>query len=260
MPLPRKPTRSPARGLPTRIPGSVLTPQATSNQLPPSTRSAPRSPFTDLFPTFGIVTGHFTSIVLPETFVASATDTLAYCLRSYRAGRDVRDDFSVFSVDGTMLPADVAGEVPGGSPVAWGTGDTATARIARESGILIGINLGVEPNNWAVKNNLQLAGISGHTTNGTSLDRGGVPDLIHFEKFPIGTYTEPAIREKKFSRSFAPWVRRVPEGSSLDILFITRASAVANFGTYLNPVNINGYAMIQVGIGLTENEQRFTDT
>lgn len=252
MPLPKKFRRPPSRGIPTRIPGSIMPPEPSSGQLPPSPRSAPRSPFTDLFPTFDVVAAYFTSITWP-IFTFTNTDTIAYCLRSFRAGSDVRGDFSIFSVDGTMLPPDSGGIVPGGIPTAWGGGDTA-APTGREVGILIGVDLGVPANTWAIRNNLRLPGIAGHSAQaGVSLAQQ--PRLIHFEKFPIGTYTEPAIREKKFSRSFAPWVRRVPEGSSLDILLVGLGKAFS----YEAGSQVNGYASIQVGIGLAENEQRFTE-
>ncbi len=255
--LPKRPRRGPIRGVP-GLPGTFDANLPPAEPIEPhGPRTAPRSPFTDLFPSFDIVSAWFTSIPSPPVgFGPDPDESVVYCLRTVRAGGEIPNDFAVFSVAMTMLPPDSAGVVPGpATGINWGIGDTV-APTSRDVGILVGINLGVPANTWALKR-VPLPGVMPiEDYSAVSLPRNKPPGLIHYEKFPIGTYTEPAIREKVVSRSFAPWVRRVPEGSSLDILLVGKAGAF-DFDP-LGLKRINGYAMIQVGIGLTENTQRWT--
>ncbi len=222
-----------------------------------SPRARSRSPLTDLFPTFATIHAGFTSIALDGTFTASAGHVGVYGLQSVTAGVDIPQEFAVFSVNATLQSPDTAGTLNGGiNACAWGTDGTSAQLNGRKAAIIMGINLPITLGNW-VDWHPRVVGLDITSAAGKSSVNDRAPLPFWWAHFPPGSCSTNANnRVAQPSRSWAPWVMRVPLGARLDIGFALAGEANAS---WLEDFSIYGFADVQVGIGLTSNRVRWEE-
>lgn len=237
--------KNPARGSP-GVPAVPveLSPGIPQSPIPP--RAEQRSPLTDLFPTFDTINAGFTEIAL-DGRTPGNNKTNVYCLRSIQAGRDYPSEFAVFGVSWEMMSCDTTGEAGiDHTPVAWGL------EYGRDAMMFMGIDLPVGEGEWR-EYPIQLPG---QPAFGTSVGQNIAP--FWTQKFPAGSWASSGatLLEKTGSKSWAPWVKRVPFGSRLQICFGVRVSAVNSWNNG-GEEHICGYANVQVSIGATEARTRW---
>lgn len=244
----------PARGL-ASAPAALRTlptPGVTTDPVP--TRARARTPLTDLFPTFDTISAYFTSIPVDGSFQTSAGSAGVFGLQSVTAGEGgVPQEFSVFGVEATLYSPDVGAAI-GTLPLAWGAGDSPN--LSRNCAIIVGINLPIQQGSWTAWVPPGVPGIS--TGSGSTLSGAQkTAKPFFYANFPPGsssTLTNCRVLQK--SRNWAPFVKRVTQGQRLDVGFVVGHGCVP---AWSESNNLNGFADVQISIGLTENMGRWSE-
>lgn len=241
----------PARGVPGEPAGSLALPAPGVVTTPAGPRAASRSPLTDLFPTFETAHAYFTEISIAGSF-DPGTDPAIFGLRRLRPGVDFGDEFSLFSLEGAALPPDTGGNgIPTGTfeAYAWCQSDPT----ARGAALVVGINLPMEPGAWSAWPGCPIPGVhAGETALRSPQSQSSV---LWFGHLPPGALDPLAtIPSRTFARSWAPFVKRVSMGQTLDVGLVVAGAEVPWATT--NGV-IVGYGALQLGLGMSTNRQRW---
>lgn len=219
----------------------------TVGQAPPLAnppRQGGRSPLTDLFPTFQVVEAWFESIT--NTASISSGMGAIFGLQRLAILDNNSQEASLFNVQVDMLPADQAGTF-GTDPIAWGN------LRGTEAAIVIGKNLPMQPGRWSDWAS-PMPGLTNPSKGAAGAQHSGSRNphaaVLLQVPFPTGKITDTTPQAKTIIKAWAPYVHRFITGDTLDIGLV-----IGNPASVLisNAKNLNGYALVQASIGLTEN-------
>lgn len=164
----------------------------------------------------------------PNSLTAPITSCYWYGLQSIRVRKDSGGELALISISGSMVPTNLNGYGYGLSqgsvtPARWGGPNGEGAAL------LVGIDLPVKRGEWTVSD-CYLPGINpGIATGDANTASPGVPrkpQYLWHTKFPAGSLPLSGSTERTFiGFSFAPMLRRIPDGSRLDAALVLAAAS-----------------------------------